>query len=272
MKKILLTLILLNSLALCDQSLEDKKKQINLTKQKIEELQTSLKVLEASLPKQIKRDKGIKTHAEFGYVNNKGNTNAESFTLDAKIKKTWNKHSLNFSVDSEYTSDDGEDTKNKYLLELTYDYKLTQKLFFLYLTGYKYDEFSGYDYQAYTGPGLNYIAVDLAKHKLELGSNILYSIDKAQDTQETYKYISYRAKAFYSWQILENLKFEEKLTYRTDLSQMNNFFVFSKTAFISKLTDIFSVSLSYKIDYVNKPEDDKKTSDRTMGANLIADF
>jgi len=155
---------------------------------------------------------------------------------------------------------------------LIYSYKLNDKLFFDYLNGYKYDEFSGYDYQIYTGPGLKYIAIDTKKHNLELGNNILYSVDVAKDTQERYNYFSYRAKALYSWQILENLKFEETLTYRTDLSKINNFFLFSKTAFISKLTDIFSVSLSYKIDYVNEPEADKKKSDKTMSVNLIADF
>lgn len=272
MKKTSLSLFLFSSLLLSDQLLDLKTKQIADTKAQIKALQESLQKLEASLPKAIEKNEKIKTHAEFGYVNNKGNTNTQSFTLDAKLKKTWDKHSLSFMVDGEYASDDGEDTKNKYLLELEYDYKLSKRLFFEYLIGYKYDQFSGYDYQTYTGPGIKYIAIDTKKHKLELGNNILYSIDKAEDTGDKYEYASYRAKAIYSWQILQNLKFEESLTYRTDLSKLDNFFMFSKTAFISKLTDIFSVSLSYKIDYVNQPEDDKVNSDRTMSANLIADF
>ncbi len=283
MKKVLLIVLLLSSLAWGEQSLEDKKKQIIQTKQKIEALQDSLKELEASLPKQIEKDEElllaeeiedekIKTHAEFGFINNKGNTNSETLTLDAKVEKIWDKHGLSFSVDGEYASDEGENTKNKYLLELEYDYKLTDRLYFEYFTGYKYDQFSGYNYQAYTGPGLKYIAIDTKKHNLELGSNILYSIDEAENTKEKYEYLSYRAKALYSWQILENLKFEETLTYRTDVSEIDNFFLFSKTALISKLTDIFSVSLSYKVDYVNEPKSDTKRTDRTTTANLIADF
>ncbi|MCD6172460.1 MAG: DUF481 domain-containing protein [Sulfurimonas sp.] len=271
MEKILLSLLLFSSLLLSDESIEDKKLKIIETKQKIASLQKSLQELETSLPKKIE-DKKIKTHAEFGFVNNKGNTNSNTLTLDAKIEKAWGKHNLSFLVDGEYASDEGEETKNKYLLELEYDYKLKDRLYFEYLIGYKYDEFSGYNYQAYTGPGLKYIAIDTKKHKLEVGNNILYAIDEAEDTKEKYDYLSYRAKALYSWQILENLKFEETLTYRTDISKIDNYFLFSKTALISKITDIFSVSLSYKVDYVNEPKSDTKRTDRTTTANLIADF
>ena len=271
MEKILLSLLLFSSLLLSDESIEDKKLKIIETKQKIASLQKSLQELETSLPKKIE-DKKIKTHAEFGFVNNKGNTNSNTLTLDAKIEKAWGKHNLSFLVDGEYASDEGEETKNKYLLELEYDYKLKDRLYFEYLIGYKYDEFSGYNYQAYTGPGLKYIAIDTKKHKLEVGNNILYAIDEAEDTKEKYDYLSYRAKALYSWQILENLKFEETLTYRTDISKIDNYCLFSKTALISKITDIFSVSLSYKVDYVNEPKSDTKRTDRTTTANLIADF
>lgn len=276
MKKISLSLLLFSSLLLSDELFDVKMKQITDTKAQIKALQESLVELEASLPPQIEKikekDREIKTHAEFGYVNNKGNTNTQSLTLDANIKKTWNKHSLSFAVDGEYASDDGEDTKNKYLLELEYDYKLSNRLFFSYLVGYKYDEFSGYDYRTYTGPGLKYITIDTKNHNLILENSILYAKDKTKETNEIDEYASYRAKGVYTWQMLENLKFEETLTYSTDISEVSKFFVFSKTAFISKLSDIFSVSLSYKIDYVNQPEDDKVHSDRTLSANLIADF
>jgi len=281
--KILLNTLLLSSLVFAQQSIEEKKAAIADTKAQIAALQASLKKLENSLPSKVKEaeelklaqeaDKyAVKTHTEFGYVNSKGNTNTQSLAIDATVKKNWDKHSLSFLLDSEYASDNGVDTKNKYLTELNYDYKLSNRMFFEYLLGYKYDEFSGYDYKTYTGPGLKYDAIVSKKHNLSLSNNILYAIDKAEDTQITNKYASYRAKALYSWQILENLKFEETLTYRTELGDFDNSFIFSKTAFISKLSDIFSVSLSYKVDYVNKPESGNKNTDRTMGANLIADF
>ena len=265
-----------------EQSLEDKRKQIADTKAKIEALQASLKDMESSLPEQVQKAKEaelvkqaeasrIKTHAELGYVNNKGNSNTESLTIDAKIKKDWDMHALSLAVDVEFASDSGTTTKNKRFAELEYDYKLTDKLYFEYIIGYKYDDFSGYDYSLYTGPGLKYILIKEKKHELTMEGNLLYSRDK-ETNKSPYDYASFRAKGFYGWQILDNLKFEETLTYRTDVSKIDNYFIFSKTALISKLTDIFSASLSYKVDYVNQQGFGKKHSDRTFSANLIADF
>lgn len=282
MKRILLSTILLGTLLFSNQTVEEKKQQIADTKAKIEALQASLEELESSLPEQIQKyeeqklakeaeSNRIKTHAELGYVNSKGNSNTETLTIDAKVKKDWDMHALSLAVDVEFASNNGADTKNKRFAELEYDYKLSEKLYVQYILGYKYDAFSGYDYSVYTGPGLKYIFIDNSKHNLTLEGNLLYTQDKKID-ESAYNYASLRTKGFYSWQILENLKFEEELTYRTDVSKMDNYFIFSKTAFISKLTDIFSASLSYKIDYVNQPGASKEHTDRTLSANLIVDF
>ena len=282
MRQIFLIATLLSSLLLAEQTLEQKRQQIADTKAQIEALQASLKDMQSSLPEQVKKDEEakaaklaegsrIKTHAELGYVNSKGNSNTETLSLDAKVKKDWDMHALSLAVDIDFASDGGTTTKNKRFAELEYDYKLSEKLYFQYILGYKYDDFSGYDYTMYTGPGLKYIAIKEKEHELTLEGNLLYSRDK-ETNKNAYDYASFRAKGFYGWQMLENLKFEETLTYRTDVSKIDNYFIFSKTALISKLTDIFSASLSYKVDYVNQSGIGKKHTDRTLSANLIADF
>jgi putative salt-induced outer membrane protein len=279
MNKIFLGPIFLSSLLFSVQSVEETQQQIADTKARIEALQKSLKELESSLPQAVKNAEiqkaekyAIKTHAEMGYVQNSGNTDAESFTLDATVKKNWDEHSLALSVDAQYASESGVDTKNKYLTELDYNYRINDRVFFSYLTGYRYDEFSDYDYNVYTGPGLKYITIDTPKHNLVLDGNILHTHDKLNNPDTTEDYMSFRAKGLYSWQILDNLKFEETLTYRTRVDDTDNFFLFSKTAFISKINSMFSVSLSYKIDYVNQTAEGTLHTDKTTAVNLIADF
>ena len=95
MNKIFLGTILLSSLLLSEQTVEEKQQQIADTKAQIKALQKSLKEMESSLPQAVKKAEiqkaekyAIKTHAEMGYVQNSGNTEAESFTLDATVKKT----------------------------------------------------------------------------------------------------------------------------------------------------------------------------------------
>ena len=261
MKYIFLIFLSFSSILVADESTAVTQKQISETKAQIKALQDNLAKLEASLPKSVEkkeelaaaaRDEAnkIKTHAEFGYINNSGNTDAESIALDANIKKAWDKHALAFSIDAQYASDNDEETKNKLLTELTYNYELTDKLFFDYLTGYKTDKFSGYDYQFYTGPGLKYITIDTPEHKLVLGGNILYSKDDVRDSTEVDEYASFRARANYSWQILKNLKFEETLTYRTSFEKIDNYFLFIKYVLILPLPFISISPRSTKLNSV----------------------
>jgi len=218
----------------------------------------------------LNQEKPLTTHTELGYIKTDGNTDTQTFNLDAKAKKTWGKHVGNIIVDAQYADDSGVTKKNKYLIELDYNYELQSRFAWTYLAGYKSDKFSNFNYQAYSGPGAQYKAIVSDMHNLYLEGNILYSIDELESGKDD-KYAAYRAKAVYTWQVLKNLKFNQDLSFRGSLKELNNYFIFSKTAFTSKLSDMFSAGLSYKVDYVNEPGL-KDNTDTTLTANLIIDY
>ena len=235
-------------------------------------------------------------HTEFGYVNTQGNSNTNAFSLEAKLKKSFDKHDFALFFDGKYTTDDNVESKNKYLVELNYDYKFTDMLAFDYLLGFKQDKFSGYKYQSYMGPGAKYKVIKTKKHNLEVEGHILYSQDETEDIKydasgnvikypnanntptatrvkgKIKNYSSYRAKGVYSWQIIENLKFTQELSYRSEFEDSANYFVFSKTAFVNKISGMFSAGVNYKVDYANLAGDGKERADRTFSASLIIDF
>ena len=283
MKKTLLILLTLTPLLLAEQSALSAEDRIANTKAQIAQLQANLVKLEASLPKDMEKEKALvlakqakkyefKTHTEFGFIKTSGNTNTTTYNLDLNLKKNWDEHAFELSFDSQYADDNGIQTKNKYLTELEYDYKFPNKFSFNYLIGYKQDKFSGYDYQAYTGPGIKYKAIEEEKQNLSLEGNILYSEDELENPNSTRRYSSFRTKGVYEFQVFENLKFTQDLSYRSEIEDSKNYFVFSKTAFSSKIYDIFSFSISYKVDYVNTPPKDTGHSDKTLTANLIVDY
>ena len=237
----------------------------------------------------------LKTHAELGYIQTNGNTKTKTFNLEAKAKKSWNKHEGELHLDGQYADDDGIETKNKYLIELNYNYSFTKRFAFDYLVGYKDDKFSGYDYQFYTGPGAKYKAIISDQHNLTLSGNILYSQDKKMalhydvngdlidypykksitvrtTSGKTKDYSAYRLKAEYEFKITKTLTFNQDLSLRGDFEDETNYFVYSKSAISSKISDIFSAGISYKIDYAHRPPSDKKSTDSTFTFNLIADF
>ena len=240
-------------------------------------------------------DQALVTHTELGYIQTSGNTETKTFNLDAKAKKSWGHHIFGLMFDGQYADDDGKETKNKFVTELEYDYEFTDRFSFDYLLGYKSDKFSGFEYQAYTGPGLAYKAIVSDTHNLELSGNILYSMDSYEDVYrddngdvinypaptdtgtldaEAYDddYFGYKLKGIYAWQILENLKFDQELSIRGSAEEVDNYFVFSKTGISSKLSDMFSAGISYKVDYINLPAEGKESTDTTLTANLIIDY
>ena len=240
----------------------------------------------------LKKDDAFVTHTELGYIETQGNTETKTFNLDAKATKAWGKHIFGLTFDGQYASDKDIETKNKYFIELEYDYEFTDRFAFAYLVGYKQDKFSAFDSQFYTGPGAKYKAIVSEKHNLSVEGNILYSMDEIMEERtllgevvnypypagsivskpaETDNYSAYRAKAVYSWQMLENLKFDQELSYRGSFEDSNKYFVYSKSALSSKISDMFSAGLSYKVDYVNEAGE-KENTDTTITANLIIDY
>ena len=218
------------------------------------------------------------THTELGYIQTDGNTKTETFNVDADAKKAWGKHQGALHIDGQFGS--ARDpitkkdtiTKKQYLIEVNYDYAFTQRFAFNYVAGYKSDIFSGFNYQAYTGPGAKYTAIKSQAHNLDLGANILYEQDEYVLANKTNDFTAYKLQVNYAWQILKNLKFTEDLGMRGEFGNSDNYFINSNTGLTTKISDIFSAGASYKIDYVNVPAAGKENRDTTLTFNLIMDY
>ena len=222
------------------------------------------------------KDTNLKTYTKLGYISTQGNTKTENFSFDTKWEKRFGKHGFTWLFDAEYGKAEdasGKYTanKNKYFTELGYNYSFTDHLSCDYLVGYKHDKFSAYEYQFYTGPGAKYQAVKTKTHKLFISANILFSRDKHFDTSKTDNYSSLQAKGEYTWQITKNLKFEETASYRSDLGNIDNYFVYSDSELSSKISDILFAGIGYKIDYANL-SGDKKHTDKTFLITLAIDY
>ena len=237
---------------------------------------------------------GFTTHTEIGYIKTTGNTDTETYNIDINLKQEWEKHILTIGFLKLYGEEDSTENKNKTFTELNYYYKFTDRFAFDYMAAYKEDKFSGYDYQFYTGPGLVYKFIDAEKHTLLAKGNVLYARDDIEDTyhdatgaEVSYpypsgsinqhdgysdEYAAYKAQILYTWLFSEKTKFTQDLRYRSQFDEAKNYFVYSKSAFETKLSDIFSASISYQIDYINEAAIGKQNTDKTTMFNLIIDY
>lgn len=213
----------------------------------------------------------LKTHTELSYMSTSGNTETTSLAFDAKGEKHWGRHGARAAAFAYLSEESGVESKNQWGVELNYDWELTKRLAFNYMVAYKEDKFSGFDYQFTTGPGLVHKTVRTPAHALTLQGNLLYAADK-RETGETDTYASFKAGLLYEWKILENLKFVEEANIRTQLSDLGNYFAYSKSSVQNKINSMLSMGISYKIDYVNHPVVGKTSTDKTLLASLIIDY
>ena len=277
-KLILLSSTLAASLLMAEAPSAQLTADIAAAKEAADTANAKLKSLQAQLP----QNQDIMTNVKFGYIRNDGNTNTEVFSLDGKIKKEWGNNSLSLILDAQYgnaedSNGNKEVTKNKYFTELEYAYAFTSTLSATVVVGFKDDEFSSYDYQSYVGPGVKYKAYKSDRQEVDVEASLLYSHDVIQEglldiTGLEEDYGSYKAKVTYALNVLENLKFDQTLSYRASMDESQNYFIFSNSALSSKISDIFSAGVSYKIDYSNLVAEGKEQRDNTLAAFISLDY
>lgn len=210
--------------------------------------------------------------AELSYVDTSGNTETTSFALEFNGDAKWDDvNTLLLHLDVLQSSSNGKEDNNKWNTSLQYDRDLTEKLYFNYIIAYGEDRFSGFDYKFNTGPGIGYKVLENDVHKLTTQANALYSKDKYDDGNVN-EYVSWVVGFEYEWQILENLKFSQTAWFKSQADDFDNNFIYSKTAFESKITDTFAFGVSYKIDYANKPSAGKEYTDKVLLASLIINY
>jgi len=235
--------------------------------------------------------KVFKGHAELSYANTAGNTDSQDVAGNLKLNIPFYSNEVRFvgnvlysdttSYDENGTYIDDIRTKNRWDAEANYDYHFNDTIGFNYILGGKGDEFSTFVYQVYTGPGAIVTAFKNDEHDLKFQANILYMWDRVRtDTtvtppveEYTHDYSGYQASMDYVYQFTKTAKFGQYLMYRSEFEDATNYFIKSKTLVESKVSDIFSMGVSYTVDYTNNKADNVRSyTDGVFLASLIADF
>ena len=228
-------------------------------------------------------------HAELSYANTAGNTESQDVAGNLKFKYPFFQNAIRFEGNVLYSENDNFDangsyvetvtTKNSWDAEANYDYNFNESIAFNYIAGIKGDEFTSYEYQAYTGPGGVWTAFKNESHDFKFQGNILWAWDKHREPYEAgsdvklHDYAAYQISMDYVFQMTENSKFIQYLMYRSEFDDTSNYFGKSKTAVESKINSVFSMGVSYTVDYTNiKADNVRSNTDRVFLASLIADF
>ncbi len=230
-------------------------------------------------------EENFAAHAELSYANTAGNTESQDVAGNLKFKYPFYQNAIRFEGNVLYSTSKNFDTnvtsatKNRWNAEANYDYNFNKTIAFNYIAGGKGDKFSSFIYQAYTGPGAVWTAFKNESNTLKFQGNILWSWDEhrepyaAGSTDTLHSYAGYQLSLDYAYQITKTAKFTQYLMYRSEFEETSNYFAKSKTALEAKMSDLFSLGVSYTVDYTNdKAADVRSYTDRVFLASLIADF
>ncbi|NOQ31015.1 MAG: DUF481 domain-containing protein [Helicobacteraceae bacterium] len=226
----------------------------------------------ASLEQNVLNSKLV-TKTGLSYEDNTGNTVSNKFSLALDAKKSWGKHIFTFDFDMDFASADKKEDKNIWYTQLSYDRVLNSTLAVNYLINYKDDRYANLE-RFNTGPGLMYQTYKSTTMLLNTQLNILYAKEnKIINSQWNDRdFIASQVGFDYTWKITNNFTFTQNATYNIEVEDNENFTAYSKTSVESKITDMFALGVSYKVDYVNVPASGKEATDTKTLVQFIINY
>jgi len=217
-------------------------------------------------------DKLWSVHVELSYVRTSGNVETQTFSEKAEVKREGRVNRLYLKNSALYATQEERETANRMNVDLRWERLFTERSFAFLTGGYQRDRFSGYAYRWSGGPGLGYDFIRSERHELKGLVSLLYYYNRIEEGGID-NYGTMKAETYYQWNIAENLRFKESVSYIVDLADRETYFLNSETSLEVRINNIMSLGVGYRIAYQNKPPAaDVKRVDTTFSTSLIIDL
>lgn len=172
----------------------------------------------------------------------------------------------------------GVQTAESYELNLRGERKVCEHLSgFLALLYYK-NLFAGFDRRLGSELGASYKILDtdgqFLSSELALGlmsEDLRFTTPTGPGSSER-TFGNARVGLEYKWKISESAEFSNLISFLRNFSQGDDFRISDTAALTTVMTEILSLKVSFKVDYLNKPVVGKKSTDTTTSVALIAKF
>ncbi len=216
--------------------------------------------------------KKITDEAQLSYIDTQGNSDLTTLLMVNTLKYIPRDYLLTtWKVEALKSSQDGQDTAERYSTSLRLDYRIDSRLYTFTDAMWLQDEFANIDDRYYLGAGLGYKIIDGPEHTLDSEAGINYTLDSYNDNTEK-NYAGGRLFGKYSYNFTDKNKFEQAVEYLHDFEDSENYNVNSETSYTAAVNSILSLKTSYKVKYDNEPAGGAEYSDRIMSITLVVNF
>ena len=209
-----------------------------------------------------------KGEGEFGYVATSGNTDTANLKARLGLVNERDQWRHTAALEALNTSDSDTTTAERYAASWQTDYKFAE---FEYVFGrlqYETDKFSGYDYRISEtiGYGRRVLHRDNMTLDLEAGPGARQS---KLDTGESQNEMIFRLAGRYAWQITEQSRFTQDLSF--DIGE-DATISRSVTAVQASIVGNLAMKLSYTVENVSDVPPGVKKTDTETAATLVYSF
>ena len=219
------------------------------------------------------QEKKWEDSAELSYVQTGGNTDVLTFSGNNSLKYVFSEEFTGtWDVGLLYGKTDGVKTAERYSTDLRLDYTLSDRLYCYAMSGWLKDEFAGIDGRIYLGPGAGYKILTGDKHYLSAEAGLDYAQEDYTDGSDN-SFLEGRAFGKYEYVFNPKTKFTQTAEYLHNFDDTGKFRINTVTGLVTQLTDMFSLKVSYEMNYQNEPSPETlEKTDTLFSVALVVSF
>lgn len=213
-----------------------------------------------------------------------GNSNVE--TYDVKTENTFKKEKNEFNLGGHYILgeskvDDEDGNEIKQLTARNWDiHSKYNRKFGKYLGGFvsikiEADEFAGYERRNNFDLGSRYTIDETDKYESYVELGLRYTEEKPVEESDEDQFYDNKGRVYYY--VInrpgKQLTYKFWIEYVPNFSRPDDYLISTAPSITTTLTDVFSLQVSYKLDYDNEPAvEGNEYTDYTFTTSLVAKF
>lgn len=214
------------------------------------------------------------------YVATTGNTETSSFGLDFKASRRPTPWGLDLVATFTRAEENENLTAEQYLVGGRALRRLNDRWSVFAGLSWARDTFAGYDSRWIAETGVEYLALETARHKLSFDLGLTWTkedrifLDELtqEEFTESFDWLGAVAGLAYEWTISDSASLTERILYYPNFDDSSDWRLASDTALTASLTELLALQLSYQIRYRNRPIDNNESTDTTTRMSVVLTF
>ncbi len=200
-----------------------------------------------------------------------GNSDSDFISVNSYFKKQWDNRFLDVDVGGQYGQSNGDQVTNRWFSNATIDFNHTGKWIRYIISKNEYSQFENLDYRGTVSGGVGYRFYTEKKKYLivRFGPAVTHEFFRQPTVQRTTADLF--AELNSRWSLFDGVQFENAMTFRPSINELDVFRLSSQTALLFHLDkhDRWNLKLGLVVRHNSRPNNDRSRTDYTSNISLV---